>query len=557
LTGFNWGVAILLGIILSATDPAAVIAEFRRLGTPKDFNILVEGESLFNDATTIVLTKIIVVSLGTGIAIQQMIVDGALQLLMATVGGIANGWVFGRITYTLLIRLRRDPYIEITLTLLLAYGSYLNAEYLFHTSGIISTAVAGLVLARERPLPIPHRVEQQLNSFWSFLTHTATTLIFLIVGLVIQPENLLQDLDIAAIVIIAMLISRSLMIYGLMPGAGRLRSHSRKVRMAYRHILNWGGLRGAVTLALAMGLSTLDGAEQLLSVTLVAVLFTIIVQGLSISRLAHYLELDIPDVSDRIAGAESWLAAKKDAMQQLEVLEQTPFAQTGAPTTYARALEQEMSSLYRQLSHWRSEEEGPVGEWKRYLIRGLSLEISHIYRLFDQGFLPTQSYIHLRRSINEQVEALRHEYQIPEFELLRQRPSFLHRLLGKLSVTYSAEDFAAQDYLTAWARRLSSDYAIKTLESLMELDNADPSVKADVLKIYAGWHELAKKQINTIEELFSDIAKDQQRLLVHRLSLATQIQNIEKQEKAGLLSEDDAERMIQQLSELLDKETVR
>ncbi|MGD8910406.1 MAG: sodium:proton antiporter, partial [Chromatiales bacterium] len=360
LTGFNWGVAILLGIILSATDPAAVIAEFRRLGTPKDFNILVEGESLFNDATTIVLTKIIVVSLGTGIAIQQMIVDGALQLLMATVGGIANGWVFGRITYTLLIRLRRDPYIEITLTLLLAYGSYLNAEYLFHTSGIISTAVAGLVLARERPLPIPHRVEQQLNSFWSFLTHTATTLIFLIVGLVIQPENLLQDLDIAAIVIIAMLISRSLMIYGLMPGAGRLRSHSRKVRMAYRHILNWGGLRGAVTLALAMGLSTLDGAEQLLSVTLVAVLFTIIVQGLSISRLAHYLELDIPDVSDRIAGAESWLAAKKDAMQQLEVLEQTPFAQTGAPTTYARALEQEMSSLYRQLSHWRSEEEGPV-----------------------------------------------------------------------------------------------------------------------------------------------------------------------------------------------------
>ncbi|MET0084762.1 MAG: sodium:proton antiporter [Sedimenticola sp.] len=547
LTGLDWGFALLLGIILSATDPAAVIAEFRRLGTPRDLNLLVEGESLFNDATTIVLTKIVVVALGAGIAWQQMVFDGAVQFLVAMIGGIVNGWIFGRLAYWLLVRLRSDPFVGITLTLLLAYGSYLSAEYLFHTSGIISTAVAGLVLAKERPLPIPHRVEQYLGSLWSFLSYVATILIFLMVGLITKPELLLDGLDVAAVVILGMLLSRGVMIYGLLPAAGHLRRHPRKVRMAYRHILNWGGLRGAVTLALAMGLSGMIGDGHLLSVALVAVLFTIIVQGLSIGRLAHSLKLDIPEAPERISQAESWLSAKKSAKRQLADLADTPFAHTGAPAAYEKSLDEEMTGLQIQLSHWRSEEEGPVGEWQRFLLRGLSLEVTYIYKLFDQGLLPPKNYIQLRRSLTDQIEALRHDYPRPEFELLKGIPAFWRRIVASLPIASPREKFAAQDYLSAWARRLSSGHAMKTLESLMELDQTSTAVRQDVLKIYLGWHEEAKKKIATIEELFPGVADGQQRYMVQQLSLTAQIQNIEQQTKSGLLNEGEAEQMIHQL----------
>ncbi len=556
LTGLNWTVALLLGIILSATDPAAVISEFRRLGTPKDLTLLVEGESLFNDATTIVLTKIVIVILGTGAALNQVVVEGVLHFLTALVGGIVNGWVFGRISYFLLIQLRRDPFVEITLTLLLAYGSYLTAEFFFHTSGIIATAVAGLVLARERPLPIPHRVEQQLNSFWSFLAYVATTVIFLMIGLATKPDFLIQELDIAVIVIIAMFISRSTMIYGLMPVAGKLSRHPHKIRMAYRHILNWGGLRGAVTLALAMGLSSLAGMEQLFSITLVVVLFSIIVQGLSIGRLTHALKLDIPDISDKIAQAESWLSAKNNAQKQLINLQNTPFALPDIPEDYKHSLDMEISSLQQQLSHWRDEEEGPIEEWKRFLRRGLTIEISYIYRLLNQGILPTKNYIQLRRCIKDQIEALRHDQSRPELRLLERLSPLRQFLLGKLPFTYSTEMFAARDYLTAWARRLSSEHAIRSIESLMELDHADDSVKQGVLKIYHGWHEVTRQQLRSIEDLFPQVVTKQQHLLVHRLALTAQIQDIEQQANTGLITESDANSMIEQLTELLEQNTV-
>lgn len=555
LTGINWTVALLLGIILSATDPVAVIDEFRRLGTPKDLTLLVEGESLFNDATTIVLTKIVIVILGTGVALNQVVVEGILHFFTALVGGILNGWIFGRICYFLLIQLRRDPFVEITLTLLLAYGSYLTAEFFFHTSGIIATAVAGLVLARERPLPIPHRVEQQLNNFWSFLAYAATTIIFLMIGLATKPDFLIQELDIAVIVIIAMIISRSTMIYGLMPIAGKLSRHPSKIRMAYRHILNWGGLRGAVTLALAMGLSGLAGMEQLFSITLVAVLFSIIVQGLSIGRLTHALKLDIPDISDKIAQAESWLSAKNNAKKQLINLQNTPFALLDIPEDYKQSLDQEISGLRYQLSHWRSEEEGPIEEWKRFVIRGLTIEISYTYDLLNQGLLPTKNYIQLRRCIKDQIEALRHDQSRPESLLERLSP-LRQFLLGKLPFTYSTEMFAARDYLTAWARRLSSDHAIRSLESLMELDHADDTVRQGVLKIYHGWHEATRQQLRSIEDLFPGVVTEQQHLLVRRLILTAQIQDIQQQAKTGLITESDADSMVEQLSELLEQNTV-
>jgi len=552
-TDFSWPVALLMGVILSATDPVAVIEEFKRLGTPKDLTLLVEAESLFNDATTIVLIKLIVIILGTGIVLHEAIMNGISSFFIAFLGGLINGWIFGRMAYALLIRLRNDPYIEITLTLLLAYGSYLSAEYLFHSSGIISTAVASLVLARERPLPLPRRVEQYLRNFWQYLSFMATTLIFLMVGLVIETDVILQGIDVALIVIVAMFVSRSLVVYGLMPVAGQLRRHPAKVQMAYRHVLTWGGLRGAVTLALAMGLSNQPGAENLLSVVLIAVLFTILVQGLTIGRLTRLLQLDQPDASDRIAHAESWLSSKNYARKQLTELEQTPFAKTGAVEKYNHGLDDEIITLRHQMKHWRTVEEGPIGEWKRLLMKGLSLEVSYVYQVFDQGLLPAKSYIRLKRSLFEQIESLRHEYPQPDFVLIKRLPVFWRKIVSHLPFSRSPEVIAAEEYITAWTRRLSCGYARLKLESLMDIDETDPSVRAYVMKFYSGWSESAKQLIQKIEHQYPQVCTAQQQQLVHRLALTAQIQDLKLQAQAGLLTEGEAESMIRLLSAQLEK----
>jgi CPA1 family monovalent cation:H+ antiporter len=277
--------ALLFGCIISATDPISVLAIFKDLRVDKRLSLIMEGESLLNDGTAVVLFGIL---FGVIVAEKLTVPKGIEQYLLAVVGGAvlgsALGYLASRVTGTV-----DDPQIEITLTTILAYGSYLLAFHL-HLSGVIATASAGLMLGNfgaKRGMSVGTRTAMQ--SFWEYISFVMNSLVFLLIGLEIHVRELIHNWASVLLAIGAVFLGRALSVYLLMPLSNRF---AEKIPLRWQHVAVWGGLRGALALALALSLTTtFPYREQILNLTFGVVIFSILVQGLTIKPLVRILKL--------------------------------------------------------------------------------------------------------------------------------------------------------------------------------------------------------------------------------------------------------------------------
>jgi len=278
-------IALLFGCIISATDPISVLAIFKDLRIDKRLSLLMEGESLLNDGTAVVLFGVLLEAV---VAEKLSVPKGVVQYVLAVAGGAilgsGLGYLASRITETV-----DDPQIEITLTTILAYGSYLLAYHL-HLSGVIATASAGLMLGNfgsKRGMSARTRIAMQ--SFWEYISFVMNSLVFLLIGLEIHVRELLQNWTSVLLAIGAVLLGRVLSVYLLVPLSNRF---AEKIPLRWQHVAVWGGLRGALALALALSLnSAFPYREQILNLTFGVVIFSILVQGLTIKPLLKLLKL--------------------------------------------------------------------------------------------------------------------------------------------------------------------------------------------------------------------------------------------------------------------------
>ena len=285
LIGLPVLIALLFGCIISATDPISVLAIFKDLRVDKRLSLIMEGESLLNDGTAVVLFGILFEVI---VAEKLTVPKGIEQYFMAVAGGAvlgsALGYLASRITGTV-----DDPQIEITLTTILAYGSYLLAYHL-HLSGVIATASAGLMLGNfgaKKGMSVRTLIAMQ--SFWEYISFVMNSLVFLLIGLEIHLRELLENWASVLLAIGAVLLGRVLSVYLLVPLSNRF---AEKIPLRWQHVAVWGGLRGALALALALSLnSTFPCREQILNLTFGVVIFSILVQGLTIKPLVRILKL--------------------------------------------------------------------------------------------------------------------------------------------------------------------------------------------------------------------------------------------------------------------------
>lgn len=285
LIGLPVLIALLFGCIISATDPISVLAIFKDLRVDKRLSLIMEGESLLNDGTAVVLFGIL---FGAIVAEKLTVPKGIEQYFLAVAGGAvlgsALGYLASRITGTV-----DDPQIEITLTTILAYGSYLLAFHL-HLSGVIATASAGLMLGNfgaKRGMSAGTRTAMQ--SFWEYISFVMNSLVFLLIGLEIHVRELIHNWASVLLAIGAVTLGRALSVYLLVPLSNRF---AEKIPLRWQHVAVWGGLRGALALALALSLTTaFPYREQILNLTFGVVIFSILVQGLTIKPLVRMLKL--------------------------------------------------------------------------------------------------------------------------------------------------------------------------------------------------------------------------------------------------------------------------
>ncbi len=197
LTPFDLATALLLGAILSATDPVAVIAIFKHLGVPERLTILVEGESLLNDATAIVIARILLgVVAGGYLLTPETALASFAEFFMVFLGAAAVGWLAALVFGTVLGRVESDPFIETSLTTILAYMSFFVAEEMLHLSGVMATVAAGLTMGSWGRAKISGSVADYIEHFWEYMAQLSNALIFLLVGLRVELVALYESLHI-------------------------------------------------------------------------------------------------------------------------------------------------------------------------------------------------------------------------------------------------------------------------------------------------------------------------------------------------------------------------
>ena len=297
VSGIGLVACLLVGAIVSATDPIAVIAIFKNLGAPKRLTILVEGESLFNDATAIVIFTIFAAILIGGEEPSALSAIG--HFLVVFLGGILVGLITSWLMASFIGRLRNLPLVEITLTICLAYLSFLWAEHYLHVSGVMAVVTAGLMINSFGRTQVSPQTWHALTETWEVIVFWANSLIFFLVGLLV-PKVLADFTGANALALVALIVAaffaRALVLFAVLPLLNRF-GLGQRISLAFRTVMFWGGLRGAVSLALALViLDTPEISPQIKVFVPVLVtgfvLFTLFVNAPTMGMMMRFFGLD-------------------------------------------------------------------------------------------------------------------------------------------------------------------------------------------------------------------------------------------------------------------------
>jgi CPA1 family monovalent cation:H+ antiporter len=367
LAGVPLVVCLLLGAVVATTDPAAVIAIFRDVGAPARLTRLVEGEALLNDAAAISLFAVL---LGMIVSAREPdIASGLSEFFLSFIGGGLLGLLAGRALLWVIPWVRDDRLAEATLTLALAYGVFIAAERFFHVSGVVAVLGSGLAvsaLGRSRIAPYNWSF---LTDLWDQIAFWARSLVFILASILV-PRLLgdvgLHDLLLVAVLVAAAFAARILVLFVLVPPLEFLKL-SQPISSAYKLAITWGGLRGALTLVLALAATenvalSLDVKRFVAVLATGLVLFTLFVNGttlrlvidfLGLSRLSprnqvlrdQVLALSYAEVCDWVRDMARAHALAESAVEQVVEPYQTWIAAANARDAAERLIERDRLAI--------------------------------------------------------------------------------------------------------------------------------------------------------------------------------------------------------------------
>jgi len=397
--GFHLVHGLVFAALIAATDPIAVVALFKSLGAPKRLAILVEGESLLNDGTSVVLFTLVLswaegANVGAGRA--------ALSFVEVVGLGVAIGAAIG-FGASKIIQMVDDPMIEITLTTLAAYGSFLAAEH-FHYSGVMATVVAGMLCGNYGATTgMSPSTRIAVESFWQYVAFALNSCVFLLIGFEVQFEAMLASWKAIVVAWVAVTAARAFVIYGV---SVLLKRSRESFPWSWSAVLTWGGLRGSLSMVLVLALPiAFPFRDLLVNMTFGVVILSILVQGLTIGPLLRRLGL-VGEREDRTLHdvRRGTVRAAKAALEALDRMQR----ESALPSDVANPLraryeariteaEQAIADLHLEEATLREEEQLAT---ERHL---LLAEKDALLRAHHQGLLGGEAFDRLHADVDARL----------------------------------------------------------------------------------------------------------------------------------------------------------
>jgi CPA1 family monovalent cation:H+ antiporter len=404
----SWPAAWVLGAVLAPTDLVAATAVFRRLGAPERVVNLVEGENLVNDATALTAWRIAVAAAGAGVFTAG---DAAFELLLVAGGGTLVG-LAGGYAVAWLRNLLDDTLVEITVTLLTPYVLFIAAEQL-GTSGILAAVVSGLYLGFRDPVITDAPTRLQAWGFWQVFVFLLESLLFVLVGL--QFPLLVDELggdEVATLAVSGLALAVAVMAVRMAHQFTVVELDERlggrePISWRERVVVGWAGMRGAVSLAVAFAVPVdVAGRDEIIFLTLVVIVVTLAVQGLTLPALIRLMRFpeEVPDDRRSAMVRFRTIEAALDHIGQLS-LEGDGFGEA----TVERA-----RSLYAQRAHQLAGEcadgvplpESDTASWLRLRVHLLQVERGRLTALRDDGEITSPQMVAVQRDIDLELERL-------------------------------------------------------------------------------------------------------------------------------------------------------
>ncbi len=567
LTPLTWGPALIFGALISATDPVAVVALFKELGAPKRLAILVEGESLFNDATAIVLFHLILAVVVAGTFTIGTLTEGLQSFLIVFAGGLGVGAVIGFLMVRSIAIAENDPLVEVSLSTVVAYAAFIAAEHYLHVSGVMATVGAGVVIGAFGTPRFTPEVRAFLRQFWEYAAFVANGLIFLLVGLSVSLGSLIEHAVPTLWAIAIVTVARGLVTFGLVPIVSRLPG-SEPISFAYRVVLWWGGLRGAVALALVLSLAPdFPGREMMVAMSVGVVLFTLLAGGLTMSKVLAALGLDQPSLVERVARAQAAGAAKEEALKRV--------GRMATAGHFSARLVGELNQEYqREANKVREELAVLQGECDRADVthalwfEALAVERAVYRDLLDQGFLTEPVLRELELELALQRDSLKRgdiDFAISNVVPLEVRfNGWLFELASK--VTPKAR-FVQRHRVRSVAAKYEHDAAIyeaarrvmTEIRRLAGLSGASEDIVQVVQQAYDEREKQAVGRLDTVAEHFPEYVEAVQLRTARRIALDAEADAIESLAQAGGIPESVAEsarRTVEHAQRKLERQPV-
>lgn len=383
--------ALLFGALIAATDPVAVVALFKELGAPARLTTLVEGESLFNDATAIVVFHILLGIALAGTFTASDIGHAAVEFIRVFFGGVLVGAVAGFGIGELMRRIRGSELAILIMSFVMAYSSFVVAEHLLHVSGVMAAVSAAVAMGLFAITRIPRSALRSIHETWEVIALVCNSLLFLMIGLSVNLGPLIDNLDGIFVAALLVLVARAAAVYALVPATTRLFSLPH-VNMGERHIMWWGGLKGGLAIAIVLSIpETLDGRQILVELTLGVVLLTLLINAPSIRPLITWLGLDRMSEQENAELRRGLLEAQQQAHAVIERLATT----TGLPPARVDSVRSQIDGVF--------EYDVPAVDPSRHLrhayLEALRMETEELESLYTLGVIQEYTYLDLRNRI--------------------------------------------------------------------------------------------------------------------------------------------------------------